>query len=42
MGETERMRNAVLWDATQRGSCKNLRLGGTLRFHHQSDKYQFI
>jgi hypothetical protein len=32
------MRNAVFWDVTPCGSCKNRRLGGTQRLHHQGDK----
>jgi hypothetical protein len=31
------MKNAVFWDATPCGSCKNLRFGGTYRLH-QDDK----
>jgi hypothetical protein len=29
------MKNAVFWDVTLCGSCKNQRFGGTYRFHHQ-------
>jgi hypothetical protein len=29
------MKNAVSWDVTQRGSCKNRGIGGTDRSHHQ-------
>jgi hypothetical protein len=32
------MKNAIFWDVTPYGSCKNRRFGGTLYFHHQSDK----
>jgi hypothetical protein len=32
------MKNAVFWDVTPCGSCKNLRFGETYRPHHQSDK----
>jgi hypothetical protein len=28
------MRNAVFWDVTPCGSCKNRRFGGTYRLHH--------
>jgi hypothetical protein len=32
------MKNAILWDVTPCGSCKNGDFGGTYHFHHQSDK----
>jgi hypothetical protein len=32
------MKNAVFWDVTPCGFCKNLRFGGTYRLHHQGDK----
>jgi hypothetical protein len=32
------MTNTVFWDVTPCGSCKNRRLGGTYRLHHQGDK----
>jgi hypothetical protein len=32
------LKNAVLWNATPCGSCKNQRFGGTYRLHHQGDK----
>jgi hypothetical protein len=32
------MENAVLWDVTPRGSCKNIRFGGTYRLDHQDKK----
>jgi hypothetical protein len=32
------MKNAVFWDVTPRGSCKNRRFGGTYRLLHQGDK----
>jgi hypothetical protein len=28
------MKNAVLWDVTPCGSCRNRRFGGTYRLHH--------
>jgi hypothetical protein len=28
------VKNAVFWDVTPRGSCKNLRLGGTYCLHY--------
>jgi hypothetical protein len=31
------MKNAVFWDVTPCGSCKNRRFGGTYRLHHQDD-----
>jgi hypothetical protein len=34
------MKNAIFWDVTPCGSCKNRRSGGTYRFHHQDDKNQ--
>jgi hypothetical protein len=34
------MKNAVLWNVTLCGSCKNLRFGGTYRLHHQCGKNQ--
>jgi hypothetical protein len=32
------MTNAVIWDISRCGSCKNRRFGGTYRLHHQGDK----
>jgi hypothetical protein len=32
------MKNAVFWDVTPHGSCKNQRLGGKYRFRYQGDK----
>jgi hypothetical protein len=32
------MKNASLWHATQCGSCKNRRFGGTYRHDHRSGK----
>jgi hypothetical protein len=32
------VKNAIFWDVTQCGSCKNRRFGGTYRLHHQGDK----
>jgi hypothetical protein len=32
------MKNALFWDVTPCGSCKNRRFGGTQRLHHQGDK----
>jgi hypothetical protein len=32
------IKNAVLWDVTPCGSCKNRRFGGTCRFHYQGDE----
>jgi hypothetical protein len=34
------MKNAVFWDVTPRGSCKNQRFGGTWYHLHQGDKNQ--
>jgi hypothetical protein len=34
------MRNAVFWDFTPCGSCKNLRFGGKYRVRHQSGRNQ--
>jgi hypothetical protein len=34
------MQNAVLWDVTPCGSCKNRRFGGMERLYHQGDKNQ--
>jgi hypothetical protein len=31
------MKNAVFWDVTPCGSCKNRRLEGTYRLHHQGE-----
>jgi Rieske Fe-S protein len=31
-------KNAVFWDVTPRGSCKNQRFGGTYRLHHQGER----
>jgi hypothetical protein len=32
------MENAVFWDVTPCGSCKNRRFGGTYSLHHQGDQ----
>jgi hypothetical protein len=32
------IKNAVFWDVTLRGSCKNRRFGGTYLLHHQGEK----
>jgi hypothetical protein len=32
------MKNAVFWDVTPSGSCKNRRFGGTWRLQHQGDE----
>jgi hypothetical protein len=32
-----RLENAVFWDVTASGSCKNRRFGGKYRLHHQGD-----
>jgi hypothetical protein len=32
------MKNDVFWDVRPCSSCKNLRFGGILRFHHRGDK----
>jgi hypothetical protein len=32
------VKNAVFWDVTLYGSCKNWHFGGTWRLHHQGDK----
>jgi hypothetical protein len=34
------LKNAVFWDVTPCGSCKNPRFGGTHRFHHHGEKNQ--
>jgi hypothetical protein len=34
------MKNAVLWDETPCGFCKNRRFGGTYRLHHHTDNNQ--
>jgi hypothetical protein len=34
---TMTVNNAVSWDATPYGSCKNHRFGGTYRLHHHGD-----
>jgi hypothetical protein len=31
------MKNAVFWDVTPCGSCKNRRFGGIYRFHRQGE-----
>jgi hypothetical protein len=36
----ERKKNAVFWDETRRGSCKNRRFVGMYRLHHQVEKNQ--
>jgi hypothetical protein len=32
------LKNAVVWDVTPCGSCKNQRLRATYHLHHQRDK----
>jgi hypothetical protein len=32
------MKNAIFWNVTPRGSCKNRCFGGTYRLHHQGEK----
>jgi hypothetical protein len=32
------VKNAVFWDVTQCGFCKNRFFGGTYSLHHQGDK----
>jgi hypothetical protein len=34
------MKNAIFWDVSPRGSCKNQCFGGIYRLHHQGDKNQ--
>jgi hypothetical protein len=34
------MKNAVFWDVTPSGSCKNRRFGGPYHLHYQCDKYR--
>jgi hypothetical protein len=34
------MKNAFFWDVTPYASCKNRRLGGRYRLHHQDGKNQ--
>jgi hypothetical protein len=34
------MKNVVFWTVTPCGSCKNRRIGGTYRAHHQGEKNQ--
>jgi hypothetical protein len=36
------VKNAVFWDVTPCGSCKNLRFRGTYRLHHQSERNQRV
>jgi hypothetical protein len=36
--QLEKPKNAVFWDITPCGSCKNWRFGGTQCFRHQFDK----
>jgi hypothetical protein len=36
------MKNAVLWDATSCGSCKNRRFGGTLRIVFLRSVYRLL
>jgi hypothetical protein len=36
------MKNAVSFDVTPRGPCKNRRFGGKYRLHHQSDMVLFL
>jgi hypothetical protein len=36
------MKNVVFWDITTCGSCKNRRLGGIFRLHHQGEKILLI
>jgi hypothetical protein len=31
-------KNAVFWDITLCGSCRNIRFGGMYRLHHRDDK----
>jgi hypothetical protein len=33
-------KNAIFWDVTPCGSCKNRRFRGTYRFHHEAGKNQ--
>jgi hypothetical protein len=35
-----KLKNAVFWDVTPCGSCKNRRFEGTYRLHHQVNKNQ--
>jgi hypothetical protein len=32
------IKNAIFWDITPYGSCKNQRFGGTYCHHHKGDK----
>jgi hypothetical protein len=34
------MTNAVVWDVTPRGTCKDRRFGGTYRLRRQDEKGQ--
>jgi hypothetical protein len=34
------VKNAVFWDVTPCGSCKNERFGGNYHFYHQGKKIQ--
>jgi hypothetical protein len=34
------MKNAVFWDVTPYGSCKNRRFAGTYHFHHHGESNQ--
>jgi hypothetical protein len=36
-----KLKNAVFWDVTPSGSCKNQSFGGTLRLYHQGDMRQW-
>jgi hypothetical protein len=36
------MKNAVFWDVTPCGYCKNGRFGGTYRLHHKGGKNQGV
>jgi hypothetical protein len=36
------MKNAVFWDVTPCGSCKNRHFEGTYRLHHQGDKNRSV
>jgi hypothetical protein len=40
--EGHKVTNAVFWNVTPCGSCKNRRFGGTWRLHHQGDKNRCI
>jgi hypothetical protein len=36
------MKNALFWDVTPCGSCRNRRFGGTYCLHHQGDKNRLL